>query len=96
MNLTHKPVIVGDQIIEYGINGAQWVTFNTTIWALIFGMKEIFRISEQSDNSEQFILKEKLDSKERLTEILSSCDTCFDMEKTGPGFETVGTEPTEQ
>ena len=27
------------------ISGGQWVTFNTTIWALIFGMKEIFRIT---------------------------------------------------
>jgi len=52
IHLNHEPVIIGGRLIEYGINGAQWVTFNTTIWALIFGMKEIFRISEQHDFAE--------------------------------------------
>jgi hypothetical protein len=38
---TSNPYEVGGEVFERGINGAQWVTFNTTIWALIFGMKEI-------------------------------------------------------
>lgn len=41
-----------------GISGAQWVTFNTTVWALIFGMKEIFRISGKKDKAEIEIINE--------------------------------------
>jgi hypothetical protein len=28
------------------ISGGDWITFNTTVWALIYGMKEVFRIAE--------------------------------------------------
>lgn len=49
LNYRNIPLQVGELMVENGLNGAQWVTFNTTIWALIFGMKEIFRIAEQRD-----------------------------------------------
>lgn len=34
------------------IKGGAWVTFNTTIWALIFGMKEVFKIAKERDRTE--------------------------------------------
>jgi len=49
LNIKTEPVIAGDTVISHGINGAQWVTFNTTVWGIIFGMKEIFRIYELRD-----------------------------------------------
>jgi vacuolar-type H+-ATPase subunit I/STV1 len=36
-------------LLNNHIKDSHWLTFNTTIWALIFGMKEIFRISERKD-----------------------------------------------
>jgi hypothetical protein len=93
IHLNHKPIIVGESIIEYGINGAQWVTFNTTIWALIFGMKEIFRISEQSDYSEQQKLRENLDSKLKIAGMLSCGNPDCEKDLVSDGFERVGVEP---
>ena len=93
VHLYHEPVIIGGKLIEYGINGAQWVTFNTTIWALIFGMKEIYRISEQHDFAEQEKLRENLDSKLKMAEIMS-CDIPEPEEnETISGFEEVGKDP---
>jgi hypothetical protein len=94
VHLKHKPVIVGESIIEYGINGAQWVAFNTTIWALIFGMKEIFRISEQHDYAEQVNLRENLDSKLKIAGMVSSCDNPdFEANPGAFNYEQVGTDP---
>ena len=53
------------------ITGGQWLTFNTTIWALIFGMKEIFRISEKRDLVEQEQLKDQIESKVKISAIKS-------------------------
>ena len=33
------------------ISGGDWITFNTRVWALIYGMKEVFRIAEGRDKS---------------------------------------------
>ena len=95
VHLNHEPVIIGDKLIEYGINGTQWVTFNTTIWALIFGMKEIFRISEQRDITEQEKLKETLEHKLRVAEMVSSCGTDIDPVTSKPHVEQVGSDPDE-
>ncbi|MCK5617696.1 hypothetical protein KAR91_88345 [Candidatus Pacearchaeota archaeon] len=96
VHLNNKPIIVGDNIIEFGINGAQWLTFNTTIWALIFGMKEIFRISEQHDYGEHAKLKENLDTKILIAEMMS-CQYSDeeDNEELMSGFEQVGNDPDE-
>lgn len=40
------------------ISGAQWTTFNTTIWALIFGMKEIFKVAEKHSRRDTKAAKE--------------------------------------
>jgi hypothetical protein len=40
------------------INGAQWTTFNTTIWALIFGMKEVFKVAEKHSQRDSKTAKE--------------------------------------
>ena len=44
------------------ITGAEWMTFNTTVWALIFGMKEVFRIAEGRDKTEKHLAKLEKDS----------------------------------
>ena len=63
VNLHHAPSLVDGKAFEYGINGQQWITFNTTIWALIFGMKEIFRISENRDHAEHRSFKKQANTK---------------------------------
>ena len=93
VHMHNQPLIVGDKIIEYGINGAQWVTFNTTLWALIFGMKEIFRISEQRELSEQENQKENLDTKLKIAGMMS-CDMPEDgTDRQKPPYEHVGNDP---
>ena len=32
-------------LVNNWIDNIHWITFNTTVWGLIFGMKEIFKIS---------------------------------------------------
>jgi len=93
IHCNHAPVVVGDQVIEYGINGTQWVTFNTTIWALIFGMKEIFRISEQREYSERAGLIENLDTQIRIAKIKKGSPKNAGENMTSVEFETVGNEP---
>lgn len=39
------------------ISGGEWVTFNTTVWGLIFGMKEVFRIAEGRDKTEKKVIE---------------------------------------
>ena len=95
VHLNHEPVIIGGRFIEYGINGAQWVTFNTTIWALIFGMKEIFRISEQHDFAEQENLKENLNTKLKIAGMISCEPPDFDPDSSQPPYEHVGKDPDE-
>lgn len=83
-------------ILEVGINGAQWVTFNTTVWALIFGMKEIFRITEKKEKEGQAILEQQNKSKQVLASIAANSNgnktaSTF----TAEGVEIVGEEPDE-
>ncbi len=93
VHLHHDPKIIGNNLIEYGINGAQWVTFNTTLWALIFGMKEIYRISEQNDFAGEVKLNQTLDHKIKLAGMLS-CDMPEEYpEPENKEFEKVGSDP---
>ena len=80
------------------INGAQWLTFNTTIWALIFGMKEIFRISEKRDKTETEQLATQMESKIKMSTIMAnSKDKATKQNKFTPeGLEIVGDEPDAQ
>ena len=48
------------------MTGTQWVTFNTTIWALIFGMKEVFRIAEGREKSERMLNAQKSQAEEKI------------------------------
>lgn len=94
LNYRDIPLHVGEVVLDHGLNGAQWVTFNTTIWALIFGMKEIFRITEQRD----LFLKDNLRTRpvsEAYTKIISKEDENPDKfeNENMDGFETVGIEP---
>jgi hypothetical protein len=42
--------IVSTTLFNNGmISGGDWIIFNTTVWAMIYGMKEVFRIAERRD-----------------------------------------------
>jgi hypothetical protein len=91
----NAPYQVGDNVFERGINGAQWVTFNTTIWALIFGMKEIFRISESRDDTDMETLAQQTESKKQIASIISAGKTNQGTvsQYTPDGKEIVSEEP---
>lgn len=90
---TNEPYQFGENVFERGINGAQWVTFNTTIWALIFGMKEIFRISEKRDRTEKEVLAQQSESKKELANIVADSKERLTNNTTEEGKEVVGEEP---
>jgi TctA family transporter len=50
------------------LTGGQWATFNTTVWGLIFGMKEIFKISNNREQSQQRIIEEQFQMKRTIEE----------------------------
>lgn len=89
------PYEIGENVFERGINGAQWVTFNTTIWALIFGMKEVYRITERKDKTEMEALDKQAQNKQVLTTILadSKNSTTSNSRFRSDGTEVVGDEP---
>lgn len=39
-------------LVNNWIDNIHWITFNTTVWGLIFGMKEIFKISTGREKAE--------------------------------------------
>jgi len=90
---TNAPYQLGENVFERGINGAQWVTFNTTIWALIFGMKEIFRISEKRDKAEKEVLAQQAEAKKQLATIVSDSNKGAGTMRSDDGKEIVGEEP---
>lgn len=79
--------------IQFGITGGQWMTFNTTIWALIFGMKEVFRISEKRDKTEKEVLDKQLVSKEKVAALIETPSNPATVKVNADGTETVGSEP---
>ena len=94
----HEMIVVGDQSYEMGINGTQWVTFNTTIWGLIFGMKEIFRVMDKKDQNDQKIIEEDNKTKKEIAKITASTmtganDSATQSTYTAEGKEVVGSEP---
>ena len=85
-------------VVQEHISNGQWLTFNTTIWALIFGMKEIFRIAENRDIRESENLKKQFESEFKLAAVKNGA-SCKDSSKstfTAEGFEIVGEEPDSQ
>lgn len=91
--LIHKKGVEGN-ILDIGINGAQWVTFNTTIWALIFGMKEIFRITEKKDQDEKEAIREQNETKKEVARITASENSNKAGSRfTADGKEIVGEDP---
>jgi hypothetical protein len=38
--------------ISIGITGAQWITFNVTIWTMLYGIKEVRKVANQTKKSE--------------------------------------------
>ena len=35
--------------VTIGITGAQWVTFNVTIWTLLYGIKEVKKVAQKTN-----------------------------------------------
>lgn len=77
------------------INGAQWLTFNTTIWALIFGMKEVFRIAEGRDKADSVILNQKAEQSVNLAKLNQQLANSNNPQVNPGGTEVVGEEPDE-
>ncbi|WP_420318589.1 hypothetical protein [Ekhidna sp.] len=91
--LNQEVIALGGQTYELSFSAAQWLTFNTTIWALIFGMKEVFRISEKKDKNEKAALDKRLETKEKVTAMLNKPNDPSTVRVNADGTETVGSEP---
>lgn len=91
--LNQEVIQLGDKTFELSFSGAQWLTFNSTVWALIFGMKEVFRISEKRDKNEKAALDKKLESKEKVAAMLEAPNSPTTVKVNTDGTETVGSEP---
>ncbi|WP_425391135.1 hypothetical protein [Ekhidna sp.] len=91
--LNQKLIEVGDKTYELSFSSAQWLTFNTTIWALIFGMKEVFRISEKKDKNEKAALDKRLETKEKVAAMIKTPHDPATVRVNPDGTETVGSEP---
>jgi hypothetical protein len=50
------------------ISGAQWTAFNTTIWALIYGMKEVYRVADMrlKGDTQQALEVKKAETEEKI------------------------------
>ena len=90
--LNQGAVKAGDDVY-FGITGGQWMTFNTTIWALIFGMKEVFRISEKRDKTEKEVVDKQLASKIKVAAMIEAPLNPSTVKVNADGTETVGSEP---
>ena len=77
------------------IDGKDWLTFNTTIWALIFGMKEVFRISEGKDKREAALNQQKNDADTQLLITQQQIQSGNLPQKDADGMEIVGEDPDE-
>ena len=55
---------VSAEAIGIGITGTQWITFNTTIWTMLFGINEVKKAYQRKD-------KAIAEGKVKLTEKLS-------------------------
>lgn len=82
-------------LVNHFIDKGQWLTFNTTIWALIFGMKEIFRIAENRGKAEKENLQRHLDSKVKIASLNAEGRNGQQplKKQNQSGFEIVGEEP---
>jgi hypothetical protein len=80
------------------IDKEQWVTFNTTIWALIFGMKEVFRVMDRKDQNEEKLINADNKTKENIARIKAEvvkteAATPDCPPQTADGKEIVGDDP---
>jgi hypothetical protein len=93
-----EPWRIGGMIIEHGINGAQWVTFNTTVWALIYGMKEIFKIAEHKDIRRTRLIRSRQEQNAPPVKKIIPPKTRTDPEEFHSDLwvEKVGSEPEEK
>lgn len=81
------------------IDKEQWVTFNTTIWALIFGMKEVFRVMDRKDQNEEKLIHADNQTRENIARIKAEVAQSEDSASNSPqqtpeGKEIVGDDPS--
>ncbi len=75
------------------ISGGDWITFNTTVWALIYGMKEVFRIAEGRDKAERMLIAQKVITRDKLSAMLQTEESVSEnITRTG-ALVTVGIDP---
>ena len=84
-------VLLGKKLIS----GTEWLTFNTTIWALIFGMKEVFRISEGKDRREAALIQQRTEADEQLMITQQMIKPGTTPQVNPDGTVTVGEDPDE-
>ncbi len=82
-------------LINNHVTGAQWLTFNTTIWALILGMKEVFRIAEGRDKADSEILAQKGEQDAALMKLSQQPTNANAPQMCADGTEIVGEDPDE-
>lgn len=80
-------------VIDGTINNIHWVTFNTTIWGLIFGMKEVFKISESREKTDNRLAEQQLQADEKLAVLAKTGTDASATYFTPEGLEIVGAEP---
>jgi hypothetical protein len=78
-------------VVASKITDVHWVTFNTTVWGLIFGMKEVFKIAEGRDKTEKRLAEQQSEADERITAL--KLNHVQIPRLTPDGLEIVGNEP---
>lgn len=86
-------------------SGGNWLAFNSTVWGIIFGMKEVFKIAERRDNSDLAGLQTRQEANRMKAVVASQIaakPASKDASPNGPsnvpvidsqGKEVVGAEP---
>ena len=80
-------------VIDGRISNVHWVTFNTTIWGLIFGMKEVFKISESREKTDNRMAEQQLQAEEKRIVLAQKSKDASATYYTPEGLEIVGAEP---
>ncbi len=75
------------------ISGGDWITFNTTVWALIYGMKEVFRIAEGRDKAERMLIAQKVITRDKLSAMLQIEKSESENSTDASALVTVGIDP---
>ena len=75
------------------ISGGDWITFNTTVWALIYGMKEVFRIAEGRDKAERMLMAQRVTNEDKRNAKLQTSEYDSEDISDTANLVTVGINP---